>query len=214
MLVLSKTSAAAWLWLPGAGGPVVPVQITLVGYPMTLIASAEELPIRADGVRFARQSFLGPEAQAVLGRVRIGIVGLGGGGSHIAQQLAHVGMLHPRAFDGDTTEDTNLNRLIGARATDVNAETPKVEIVRRLYEGLLPSATPVFYGGRWQERPQLLRRCDIVIGCVDTFAGRHELDRRPTQREASSRRLSPPLVRALRRNTGLPPRSLQIELAR
>lgn len=176
MLVLSENSAAAWIWRPGAAGPAVPAQITLIGYPMVLIPPGNERTASVNNERFARQSFLGPDAQAVLSRARIGVVGLGGGGSHVAQQLAHVGALRPRFFDGDNAEDTNLNRLVGARSQDVRAGTPKVEIAGRLYHGLLPDATPVFHGGRWQERPELLRGCDVVIGCVDTFAGRHELE--------------------------------------
>jgi molybdopterin-synthase adenylyltransferase len=30
--------------------------------------------------------------------------------------------------------------------------------------------------GRWQDRPDLLRGCDIVLGCVDSFAERRELE--------------------------------------
>ena len=41
--------------------------------------------------RFSSQSFLGAEAGHVFESAIVGIVGLGGGGSHIAQQLAHVG---------------------------------------------------------------------------------------------------------------------------
>jgi hypothetical protein len=29
---------------------------------------------------------------------------------------------------------------------------------------------------RWQDRPELLRTCDLVIGCVDSFAERQELE--------------------------------------
>lgn len=39
-----------------------------------------------------RQSFLGPESDALLNGSTVGIAGLGGGGSHVAQQLAHVGI--------------------------------------------------------------------------------------------------------------------------
>jgi len=41
---------------------------------------------------FSRQNFLGPRAQDILVNTRAAIVGLGGGGSHIAQQLAHIGV--------------------------------------------------------------------------------------------------------------------------
>jgi hypothetical protein len=73
-------------------------------------------------------------------------------------------------------DGSNINRLIGASADDIGKATPKVQIARRLYEGVLPNVTPRFVDGRWQDQPELLRGCDIVIGCVDSFAGRHELE--------------------------------------
>lgn len=190
MLVLSRTSAAAWIWLPGDSGPTVPEQITIVGHSMAFtlprgreFVKAMPHPLGAGkkGVsevndRNSRQSFLGPNSDQVFSQSRIGIAGLGGGGSHVSQQLAHVGILNPRSFDGDRMEASNLNRLIGASADDVAKGTPKVEIARRLYEGVLPNVIPRFVDGRWQDQPELLRGCDIVIGCVDTFAGRHELE--------------------------------------
>ena len=39
--------------------------------------------------RLARQSFLGPTSDAILEAATIGLVGLGGGGSHLAQQAGH-----------------------------------------------------------------------------------------------------------------------------
>ena len=38
-----------------------------------------------------RQSFLGADSDARLDQTMVGLVGLGGGNSHVAQQLAHLG---------------------------------------------------------------------------------------------------------------------------
>ena len=181
MIVLSNDSATAWVWLPGASAPVRPRMITIVGYPMTLIASDADSRSRVasattHGDRFARQSFLGSASRWTIERVRVGIVGLGGGGSHVVQQLAHIGFVHLRGFDGDVVDETNLNRLVGARADDVARDTPKTESARRLVRGLLPDADVVMHRGRWQDAPALLRGCDVVIGCVDSFAARRELE--------------------------------------
>jgi hypothetical protein len=181
MVVLSDDSATAWVWLPGEPQPVRPRSITIVGYPMTFITSEVIAPSRATGNaeeagRFSRQSFLGSEAQSTIERVRIGIVGLGGGGSHCLQQVAHIGFEHIRGFDGDVADQTSLNRLVGVRAKDAACGRPKTEIAERLVRGLLPDADIVMYRGRWQDSPELLRGCDVVIGCVDTFAGRRELE--------------------------------------
>ncbi len=51
--------------------------------------------------RFDRQRFLGPRSDCVLGATRIGVAGVGGGGSHIVQQGARVGIGEFCVFDPD-----------------------------------------------------------------------------------------------------------------
>jgi molybdopterin-synthase adenylyltransferase len=136
---------------------------------------------------YSRQSFLGPNSQDVIERCHVGISGLGGGGSHIAQQLAHLGFLNFTVFDPDVIEASNLNRLIGGTQHDVDKKTPKVEIARRMINGVRPAAEVTCVRAPWQEAPHLLRRCDILFGCVDGFDQRRQL-------EAAARRSLIPLV--------------------
>lgn len=126
--------------------------------------------------RFKRQGFLGDAGQAAIERAVLGIVGLGGGGSHVVQQAAHVGFLNYVVYDGDVVEDSNLNRLIGATEADVTAQSPKIEIAKRMILGLRGHARLGTFGCRWQDRPEPLKACDLVIGCVDSFAERRELE--------------------------------------
>lgn len=126
--------------------------------------------------RYLRQSFLGERAQEKLEQVIIGVVGLGGGGSHIVQQLAHIGVLHYRLYDADIVEDSNLNRLVGATDADIQAKTLKAEIARRVISSVQPHAKVLTYTCRWQENPEPLRGCDIIFGCVDSFGERRELE--------------------------------------
>lgn len=126
--------------------------------------------------RFERQSFLGDAGQAAIERAIIGIPGLGGGGSHVVQQCAHVGFLNYVVYDGDAVEESNLNRLIGGTEADVANSTPKIEIAERMILGLRGKAKIRAFGCRWQDRPEALRACDVVIGCVDSFAERSELE--------------------------------------
>lgn len=137
--------------------------------------------------RFSRQSFLGENSQEIIERAVIGIPGLGGGGSHIVQQLAHIGFLRYRIYDGDIAEDSNLNRLIGAKEDDPSKKTPKIEIAERTIKGLRANATVESYLCRWQEQPEPLRSCDLIFGCVDGFSERREL-------EALARRYLIPLI--------------------
>lgn len=136
---------------------------------------------------FERQSFLGENSQDLIERTVIGVVGLGGGGSHICQQLAHLGFLNYVVFDGDAMEETNLNRLIGGRQQDVDDAVAKTEIARRTIMAIRPNASVQVVNDVWQNAPEALEQCDIVFGCVDGFDQRRQL-------EAATRRCLIPLI--------------------
>jgi hypothetical protein len=123
------------------------------------------------------QSFLGPDSEAILAGTEVGIVGLGGGGSHIAQQLAHVGVGRFVPVDHDIIEKKNLNRLVGGTAIDVEQKRPKVQIAERVIKGINPDARVESCYMRWQDAVPLLRRCDVIFGCVDSYRERDELER-------------------------------------
>lgn len=126
--------------------------------------------------RFARQSFLGADAKERIARVTIAVPGLGGGGSHIIQQLAHIGFQRYVLYDDDVVEESNLNRLVGAEVRDAIAETPKLHIAKMKILGLQPNAIIRGYACKWQEKPEPLRECQIVMGAVDGYRGRRELE--------------------------------------
>jgi hypothetical protein len=124
----------------------------------------------------SRQSFLGPDSDAELKSATAAIIGLGGGGSHVAQQLAHVGVEHFEIFDPDCFEDTNLNRLVGARFKDIARQTAKTKIAERMIKAINPRARVRAHGCDWREAAEYLRGCDAVFGCIDGFAGRSEIE--------------------------------------
>jgi hypothetical protein len=127
--------------------------------------------------RLDRQSFLGPNSDAILERATIGIVGLGGGGSHLAQQTAHMGVGGYVNADPDVIEDTNTNRLIGGTLADVDARMPKVAIAARLIRGLNPRARIISVQNDWHNAVDDLKRCDIIVSAVDGFREREQLER-------------------------------------
>ena len=137
--------------------------------------------------RGSRQSFLGAHAQEVFAQARIAVLGLGGGGSHIVQQLAHIGVRRFVVCDPDVVEDTNLNRLVGATERDVARRTPKIDVARRLIRGLASGASIQAFRSPWQECADAVRRADIVFGCLDGYGARQAL-------EAFTRRYLLPLI--------------------
>lgn len=122
----------------------------------------------------ARQSFLGPDSDEHLDRARAAIIGLCGGGSPIAQQLAHVGVGHFDLFDDDYADDTNRNRMIGLAKRRVGE--PKGEIIRDLIIAINPDARIRVIPKRWQEDPLSLKDCTVIFGCVDSFRAREEIE--------------------------------------
>jgi len=127
--------------------------------------------------RRSRQSFLGEDSEEFLKATTAGIIGLSGGGSHICQQLAHIGLGNFVLVDPQAIEDTNLHRLVGGTAADVDARTPKIDIASRLIRGVRPGAHIRAYQDDWRNVADTLRDCDVVFGCVDSYKDRDELER-------------------------------------
>jgi hypothetical protein len=127
--------------------------------------------------RLDRQSFLGANSDAILDAVTIGIVGLGGGGSHVAQQAAHMGIGGYVNADPDLIENTNTNRLIGGTLADVENKLPKVDIAERLIRGLQPNARIISAPTDWHAATDDLKLCDVIVGAVDGFKEREQLER-------------------------------------
>jgi molybdopterin/thiamine biosynthesis adenylyltransferase len=125
---------------------------------------------------FSRQSFLGADSENRLARLRVVIAGLGGGGSHVAQQLAHVGVGKIRLLDPDCIEPSNMNRLVGATQKDVTAHRSKVEIARRTIRGVRPWIKVSVEQKRWQEAAHLIQDAHVMIGCLDGYQQRDYLE--------------------------------------
>jgi molybdopterin-synthase adenylyltransferase len=127
--------------------------------------------------QFARQSFLGADSEDILAKLRVGVAGYGGGGSHIGQQLAHVGVGEIGVADPDIIEESNLNRLVGGTSYDVTAETPKIRIASRTIGAIHPHTTVRTFQSAWTEAAEYFRSVHVLLGAVDTFAERIQLER-------------------------------------
>lgn len=123
--------------------------------------------------RFDRSSLaFGRSGQARLRDLRIAVVGLGGTGSLVAQQLSYLGIRNIVFIDSDIVEVTNLNRLAGASRCDVGSR--KVDVAARSYSIVEPDALiRVRHGDILDERVarELFDR-DLVLCCTDSQASR------------------------------------------
>lgn len=139
-----------------------------------------ERGMAADMRAFHRQALaFGAALNQDLGKLRVGIVGCGGTGSAVAMLLARLGVGQIALFDNDIVDQTNLNRLHGARQADADAMRPKVEVVARAITelGLGVRVVPV---DAWVGNPacrDALKCCDVLFGCTDDHDGRAFINR-------------------------------------
>jgi hypothetical protein len=127
--------------------------------------------------RFDRQIRLfGEEGQEKIENVKVAVVGLGGLGSHVAQQLAYLGVRRFGLIDGDNASESNLNRLIGAGPSDVGRA--KVDVAERLVKRIAPEAITVKQQSMFVTRDgfRLIREADVAVGCVDNDGSRFILN--------------------------------------
>jgi hypothetical protein len=174
LLILSRNAAYAEALIPENSKYRTIDNISIVGLPMEFLTAADIISTQAD--RFSRQTFLGSSAEQKIACCRVGVVGLGGGGSHIAQQLAHIGFSTFSFFDNDTVEDSNLNRLVGGTKLDAKKSTYKVDVAARVVKGVNPMAKINKVKSRWQDAAERLRACDMVFGCVDSYSERRDIE--------------------------------------
>jgi molybdopterin-synthase adenylyltransferase len=123
--------------------------------------------------RFERQvRAFGPNGQRRLERLRMAIVGLGGMGSIVAQELVHLGVRDFILVDPDVIELTNLNRVVGAMADDVG--TPKVEVTARYIKTFNKNANVLgVRGDVIQARvAHELLDADLIFCCTDSHGSR------------------------------------------
>jgi molybdopterin/thiamine biosynthesis adenylyltransferase len=129
--------------------------------------------------RFERQvRLIGQDGQHLLRSLRVAIAGVGGLGSHVAQQLLHLGVGQITAIDPDLIDPTNLSRVIGVRSLDVHREIPKVEIAARLARSIgTPTQVSTIKGDITEESvARIAAGHDLIVGCTDNQWSRSVLN--------------------------------------
>lgn len=125
--------------------------------------------------RFERQIRLfGKEGQKRIQNSCVTVVGAGGVGSHVIQQLAFLGTSWLTIIDPDVLEKTNLNRLIGVRYDDPIPGMRKVDIAKRLVNSINQSIKiyTVPKNLRTKEAFSEIKKSDYVFGCMDNDGSR------------------------------------------
>lgn len=122
----------------------------------------------------------GSAVQANLGALHVGIVGCGGTGSAVAEQLVRLGVRRFTLADPDVLSPSNVTRVFGSGVSDVGR--PKVDVIgdnlqriadevvlEKIQSMLTLEATAKRFAG-----------CEVIFGCTDDNAGRLVLSRLST----------------------------------
>lgn len=174
-IAMGTESADGEIWIPGrtvselSGIRMISSDLRL-RTPSGIGAAAGKVEHRFD--RQARM--FGAGGQRKLRELRVAVVGLGGGGSMICEQLAHLGVGAITAIDFDVVKEHNLSRIVGAESKDARRKTKKVEVARRLARRIDPSIDFVAVDGDIADRPtaERLFEADFIMLATDSITSR------------------------------------------
>lgn len=165
-LVLGTEDASARLWLEGKPHPM---RIRIIGdetrvWPEPAAATSPEA--------VARQVLAwGGIGQNRLERATVVVVGAGGTGTHVATQLAHLGVGTILLVDHDRVELTNLSRLVGARHEDVGRL--KVDVLAAYLLGINPNLSLHTHAASVLDLdPMHLVDADVIVCATDGHGSR------------------------------------------
>lgn len=115
---------------------------------------------------------------ALLGSMRVGVVGCSGTGSIVVELLARNGIGDLTLVDDDVVEEKNLNRIVNASSADAHARRPKVAALGEAVERMGTGCRVECLRAQTDSAEVLaaLVDCDVIFGCVDTAFGRYHLD--------------------------------------
>jgi molybdopterin/thiamine biosynthesis adenylyltransferase len=122
----------------------------------------------------------GGDVQNVLHDLRVAIVGCGGTGSSVAEQLVRLGVRHFLLLDPDVLSDHNVTRVYGSELNDVGS--PKVEVIGKHIMRIATDAVVDAHAlmVTKEAAARRLADVDVIFGCTDDNAGRLVLSRLPT----------------------------------
>jgi len=158
-------------------GTSTPVRVLEIGdhihHAYDPAADSDELEIAHD--RQIRA--FGKAGQRRLRRVRVVVVGLGGTGSVVAQQLAHLGIDEFLLIDTQVIDESNLNRVVGAIPNDKD-KILKVDVAERVIKAIRPGAqvTKVSKDVLSPGVGAQIAGFDFVFCCTDSNGSRHLLN--------------------------------------
>lgn len=175
-LVLSnQTDLVGRVWLPD--GSTVPLErIRVIGDRWRYCFAENDDDF--DPQVFDRQILaFGPAVQSLLSRLHVGVVGAGGTGSAVCEQLIRLGVGTLTICDPDNLDKTNVNRVYGSSLADHGVNKTQIQHQSADTIGLGTTINPIPQSITFRSVAEQLRACDVVFGCTDDQWGRSILTR-------------------------------------
>ena len=184
-LVFARSAVAGDLWFPGCRRAPLS-EAAIIGHRRQLLFPMPERRRAAVGMYDRQSRLFGDAGQDLLRRARVGIVGLGGAGSVLAELLGRLGVGEFVLADPDRAEETNLPRLIGARRRDAvsprwlpraiaeRLRSPKVRMAARNIRRANPKARiePLARDFLDDDVAARFTDCDFLFLAADTMGAR------------------------------------------
>jgi molybdopterin/thiamine biosynthesis adenylyltransferase len=126
---------------------------------------------------FKNKELFSEEIKNLFREVKVLVVGLGGLGSFVATELAHLGVKNLILVDNDKVSFSNLNRQILYGYADVGKS--KALVAARRLRSIYPDLKIEAFDARLTPAngKYLVEKADIVIDCTDNFATKKFLNK-------------------------------------
>jgi hypothetical protein len=173
-LVFGRRSLQADVWLAN-GHRLSLEEAVVVGNTMQRLTPAPVGDSMQSGNAYDRQiRMFGKAGQALLAGARVGIIGLGGIGSLVAEYLARLGVGEFCLIDDDRVEQSNLSRIAGATKKDATKRAKKIKVAERLILQGNPQARVVLVAKdvAMESAARELISCDFIFLAADSMRAR------------------------------------------
>ncbi len=181
-LLFGKDCVIGRVWNGSIHKPEPIHQIRITGSPVHIINCQNIDRMKSKDLEiFDRHiAIYGKEGQNFLSHLRVGIVGVGGTGSAVAEQLVRLGVRDFIIVDKDLFDKTNVTRLFGSKWSDVRTKRKraKVQIVKEHLNELCPDAqiAAIESDVLKQEVLKELSNCELLFSCTDRHTPRSVLN--------------------------------------
>ncbi|KAG2478114.1 MAG: putative JAB domain-containing protein [Nitrosopumilales archaeon] len=178
-LLFGKNEVIGRIWLDNKNSPIDIEELRLVDRHLQIqkLVETKNSDKTIDKDLYDRQiQAFGIRGQKILSQLIVGVVGLGGTGSSIAEQLAREGIKNFILVDQDKFEISNLTRVYGSSIKDRGKN--KVEIAEQNIKQICSDSVvqKIFANVISQKTLSDLKDCDVIFSCTDRHAPRSVLN--------------------------------------